>query len=92
MAYLWDPAKALANVRKHGIGFADAVGALEDPLSLTLDDPHPTEDRFLNLGQDYLGRIVVVSWTFRGSDVRIISARLATPRERQSYEEDPENA
>ena len=46
MAYLWDPAKARANVRKHGIEFADAVGALEDPLALTLDDPHPTEDRF----------------------------------------------
>ena len=83
MGSQWDPAKARANVRKHGIEFADAVGAVEDPLATTLDDPHPTEERFLNLGQDFLGRVIVVNWTVRGEDIRLISARPATPAERR---------
>ncbi len=92
MGYQWDPVKARANVRKHGIEFADAIGAIEDPFAITLDDPHPTEDRFLNLGQDFLGRIVVVNWTLRGDDVRLISARPATAAERRLYSEGQDHA
>lgn len=87
MVFRWDPAKARANRLKHGVGFPDAVGALEDPLALTRQDPHPTEDRFATLGLDFLGRLVLVSWTWRGDDIRSISARLATPRERRQYQE-----
>jgi len=87
MAFQWDPAKARANRRKHGVGFPDAVGAFEDPLALTGEDSHPTEDRFATLGLDFLGRLVLVSWTWRGDDIRLISARLATPRERRQYQE-----
>jgi uncharacterized protein len=87
MAFQWDPAKARANRLKHGVGFPDAVGALEDSLALTSEDPHPTEDRFVTVGLDFLGRLVLVSWTWRGDDIRLISARLATPRERRQYEE-----
>jgi len=92
MGYQWDAAKARANLRKHGIEFADAVGALEEPLAITLDDPHPSEQRFVNLGQDYLGRIIVVNWTLRGEDVRLISARPATRTERRRYEEGLDHA
>ncbi|MGQ0703108.1 MAG: BrnT family toxin [Gemmatimonadales bacterium] len=92
MEYRWDPAKARANRRKHGIGFADAVGALEDPFAVTLDDPHPAEERFLNIGQDFLGRIIVVNWTVRGEVIRLISARSATPAERRQYAEGQDHA
>ena len=87
MAFQWDPAKARANRLKHGVGFPDAVGAFEDPLALTGEDPHPSEDRFVTVGLDFLGRLVLVSWTWRADDIRLISARLATPRERRQYEE-----
>jgi len=86
VAFQWDPKKALANVQKHGIDFADAVGVFEDPHGRTLDDSHPSEQRFASLGMDLLGRILVVSWTARKDDIRLISARLATRRERRQYE------
>jgi uncharacterized DUF497 family protein len=92
MGYQWDAAKARANLRKHGIEFADAVGAIEDLLAITLDDPYSSEQRFVNLGQDYLGRIIVVNWTLRGEDVRLISARPATRAERKQYEEGLDHA
>lgn len=82
MATAWDPAKARANLRKHGVRFADAEGALGDPHAITIDDVHPDERRFVSLGRDVVGRLVVVVYTYRDEDVRLISARLATPRER----------
>jgi uncharacterized DUF497 family protein len=92
MGFQWDPAKARANLRKHGVDFADAVGAFEDPLALTLDDPHPEEERFLTLGLDLVGRVTVVNWTWRGADIRLISARKATPRQRRQYAEGDDHA
>ena len=92
MRYEWDPAKARANALKHGVEFVDAVGALEDPLAIVLDDPHPAEPRFLSLGLDFLGRILVVNWTMRGDASRLISARRATPTERRLYEEGLDHA
>jgi uncharacterized DUF497 family protein len=88
MAFQWDPDKARENLRKHGVAFADAVGAFEDPQALTRDDPHPDEERFLTLGLDLLGRIVLVNWTWREDDIRLISARKASPGERRQYTED----
>jgi len=92
MGYQWDPAKARANLRKHRLDFADAVGALEDPSAIMREDPHPTEERFVNVGQDFLGRIIVVRWTMRGVDIRLISARPATRGERRQYEEGLDHA
>ena len=92
MGFQWDPAKARGNLRKHGVDFADAVGAFEDPLALTLDEPHSEEDRFLTLGLDLIGRILVVNWTWRGEDIRLISARKATPRQRRQYAEGHDHA
>lgn len=85
MDFEWDPVKARANLRKHGVDFPDAVGAFEDARALTIDDSHPDEDRFLTLGRDFLARIVVIHWTWRGGRIRLISARRASPRQRQQY-------
>ena len=83
----WDPAKARANLAKHAVDFADAVGVFEDPRAVTLDDPHPGEDRCVTIGLDFLGRILVVAWTWRDEEVRLISARRATRKESRDYEE-----
>ncbi len=88
MAFEWDPSKAESNRRKHGIDFADAVGAFEDPYALTRPDPHPTEERLVTLGRDLLDRVVVVSWTWSGANIRLISARRGTSQERRRYAED----
>jgi uncharacterized DUF497 family protein len=87
MDFEWDPAKAEANRRKHGVDFADAVGVFDDPFALTQADPHPREDRFVTLGRDFLARSILVSWLWHGENIRIISARKATPRERRQYTE-----
>jgi uncharacterized DUF497 family protein len=78
--------KAGANRLKHGIELADVVVALTDELAITRADDDPDEDRFVAIGIDGLGRIVVVSYTWRGDEIRPISARRATPRERRHYE------
>ena len=82
----WDPDKAAANLDKHAIDFADAVAALEDELALTMPDEDAEEDRFLTLGIDALGRLLVVTYTWREDEYRIISARPATKTERRAYE------
>ncbi len=87
MEFRWDRHKAAANLQKHDVDFADAVGIFEDTYALTLrEEAHPTESRFVTTGQDFLGRIVTVVYAFRGDDCRIISARQATPVERKEYE------
>ncbi len=72
--------------RKHGIDFADAVGLFDDPFAFSMPDDHRDEPRFLGLGSDSLGRIIVVVYMYRGDRIRIISARRATPSERKLYE------
>ena len=83
----WDPHKARLNVAKHGVSFGEAASAFSDPLSLTRFDPDHSidEERFLLLGASDQGRLLVVAHTDRGGRIRIISARLATRRERRSY-------
>lgn len=84
----WDPKKAEANRRKHGISFEEAATVLGDPLSATLPDPDHSEreERVLILGRSSAGRFLIASATERGDRVRLISARPMTPRERRSYE------
>lgn len=86
MDYEWDPNKAATNKRKHGIGFAEAVMVFQDERALTIEDPHPDEERFMRLGMDAKGRVLVVVYTWREERVRIIPARQATPGEREQYE------
>lgn len=91
VSYEWDEAKARANFAKHGVRFADAVSALEDESALTIKDAFSTaEDRWITLGVDALGRLLVIVYTWRGESVRLISARTATRRERLQYEEHDE--
>ncbi len=87
MRIVWDPPKAEANLRRHGIRFSDAEGVLFDPNALTEEDENVEgEQRFVSIGLDPLGRVLVVVYTFRGEDIRLISARRATRRERRAYE------
>ena len=84
----WDPGKARLNARKHGVALGDAVAVLEDETALTMRDPFPEdEERWITLGLDAFGRVLVVVYTWRGERLRLISARKATPREMRRYEE-----
>jgi len=88
VSYEWDPAKARANFAKHGVRFADAVTVLEDDLALTMLDPSSDlEERWITLGRNALGRVIVVVYIWRGENVRLISARPATAREKSQYED-----
>ena len=82
----WDRSKARQNETKHGVSFADTFGAFEDPNALTLDQNVAGEERFVTVGVDAFGRLLVVVYTWRGERIRIISARKATRSEVQQYE------
>lgn len=87
-AYEWDPEKAEANQRKHGVDFASAVGVFEDDRAVTIRDlDFAEEDRFVAIGMDLLARVLVVVFTMRDERVRLISARKANSWERRQYEE-----
>ena len=77
------------NFKKHGVGFEEARSVFGDPLALTIPDPlhSEEEDRFITLGESHRRRLLVVVSTDRGNRIRIISARVATRRERKDYEE-----
>jgi uncharacterized DUF497 family protein len=82
----WDGEKARANLRKHGIDFADAVLVLQDDAALTIRDEVAEEERFVTMGTDALGRVLVLVYCWREDRIRVISARAATRREKRSYE------
>jgi uncharacterized DUF497 family protein len=85
----WNPAKAAANLRDHGVDFHEAGTVLGDPLSTTFPDPDHSLDerRHITIGMSASGRILVVAHADRGEAVRLISARRATRREREFHEE-----
>ena len=76
-------------VRPHGVTFSEAMTVFGDPIAVTGYDPRHAddEDRFLTIGGSVAGRLVVVSHTDRAASIRIISARAATRREREDYED-----
>ncbi|MCW5881385.1 MAG: BrnT family toxin [Anaerolineae bacterium] len=83
----WDPAKARANREKHGVAFPDAEAVLYDAQAITRDDDSiDEEDRYITLGMDALGQLLVVAYTYRGDVIRLISARRATRNEVRDYE------
>jgi uncharacterized protein len=86
MSYQWSPKKAAINRRKHGVSFAEAVIVFLDDRAITMEDEDSIEERFVVIGSDSVGRILVVIYTYRGTDIRIISARKATAEERSYYE------
>ena len=88
MRVVWDPKKAVANIRSHGIEFSHAGTVLDDPMAITVEDTRHVEQQLITVGSDLLGRILVVVYTYSGEDeIRLISARKATPKERRVYEE-----
>lgn len=87
MRYQWDRNKALTNLNKHDVDFADAVSVFSDELAITIFDARFEEERFITIGMDILNRILVVVYTMRDDEIRLISARKATRNERRQYEE-----
>lgn len=91
MAFIfqWNKKKARQNLRNHQVSFEEASTVFGDMLSRTIDDPlhSEEEDRYVIVGQSARGRLLVVVHTIHGDNIRIISARIATRRERKEYEE-----
>lgn len=87
MDFEFDPAKARSNLQKHpGVSFSHVEQSLRDDMAVTIEDPDAFgEQRFLTLGMDALGRILVVSHTQRDEQTRIISARKASKNEAKNY-------
>ena len=91
LTFEWDAPKSAANVRKHGITFDEATTVFGDPLGWFETDPThaDSETRLRLLGRSSANRLLAVLFTDRGQSlIRIISARLATPRERRKYAKD----
>lgn len=88
LIFEWDLKKAKTNLGKHGVSFEEASTAFKDTLSLSIDDPLHSSDekRLVLIGMSYNNRILVVVHTERGDNIRIISARKATKKERKYYE------
>lgn len=89
MNIVWDIKKAAANIRNHGIEFSHAATVLNDPMAVTIEDTRHGEQRFVTIGSDLLGRLLVVVYAYsEEEEIRLISARRATPRERRIYEQE----
>jgi len=87
MHVTWDPNKAEINFEKHKIRFSDAEMVLYDPFAMTLEEHVvATEQRFVTIGSDAVGRIIAVVYSYRADTIRMISVRKATPTERKQYE------
>ena len=92
LLFEWDPKKAKRNLKMHEVSFDEASTAFRDPLSRTIDDPlhSQEEERAVLIGNSQQGRLMVIVHAERGNRIRIISARLATKKERLDYEENKE--
>ena len=86
VTYEWDEDKAQINLEKHKIDFADAATSFEDEFAIHTRDAEPSEERFLTIAMDSLGRVLVTAYTWRGESYRIISSRKPTPGEQRKYE------
>jgi uncharacterized protein len=89
LRFEWDEEKAKANLKKHRIDFDEATTVFTDPFSITIHDPDHSADeqRYIDIGSSAAGRVLVVVYTERGSNIRIVSSRKATSTERKLYEE-----
>ena len=92
LSFEWDEQKARTNLRKHGVSFEEATTVFGDPLSRTISDPlhSDEENRFVIIGRSFINRLLVVIYTERGDNIRIIAAREATSREKKAYAENEE--
>ena len=89
MEFEWDEDKARKNLSNHGVSFHEATTIFNDPLYVDFYDPDHSDDeeRFIIIGQSQRRRLLVVSYLERGHKTRLVSAREATRRERDAYEE-----
>lgn len=89
MRFEWDPAKAAANLLKHGVSFDEASTVFGDLLSVSGRDLEHSEveTRYVTIGLSSEGRILVVCHTDRRNVIRIFSARFAVRKEKKIYEE-----
>jgi uncharacterized DUF497 family protein len=85
----WDPGKARQNRRKHRVSFQEAASVFGDPLAISYPDPDHSmsEERFITVGMSGASRVLIVAHADRHENIRIISARKTTQRERKHYEE-----
>ena len=88
MRFQWDAVKAEFNLTKHGVAFEESLTVFYDPLAATFVDPQHSEGerRLITIGFSVAGRLLVVCHTERAGSVRLISARIATKRERKRHE------
>jgi uncharacterized DUF497 family protein len=89
MKFEWDASKAAANLKKHGVSFEEAKTVFENPLAVILDDEAHSADerREIIIGHSQRNRLLLAAFTVRTSQIRLISARLATRQEREDYEQ-----
>jgi uncharacterized protein len=89
MEFEWDETKAASNLKKHGVSFEDAKTVFDNPLALIFDDEAHSidEQREIIIGHSQSNQLLLVCFTERPNAIRIISARLATRREREDYEQ-----
>ena len=89
MEFEWDESKAAANLSKHDVSFNEAKTVFQDTLYIIFDDPNHSnfEQRYIIIGESAQKRILMVAFTERDSITRLISARKATRKEREDYEE-----
>ena len=81
----WDPRKAATNLKRHGVDFADAATVLHDEQAITVREDDENEERYVTIGMDALGNVLVVVYAWRENRPRLISARKAAPSEHEQY-------
>ncbi|MDD5084212.1 MAG: BrnT family toxin [Candidatus Moranbacteria bacterium] len=88
MKLTFDPIKNLINIKGHQIDLNDVEGVFYDDYAVTIEDRDHTEERFVTLGMDNFGRLLVVAYHYRSEEeIRVISARKAEPHEQRTYQE-----
>ena|SRR5215471_4282287 len=87
VGFEWDQEKAASNFSKHGVRMSEAIPVFDDPCAITMtdDESDPGEQRFVAIGMGAKARLLVVVYTWRGADIRIISVRPAEAHEREEY-------
>ena len=88
LTFEWDEEKAATNLKKHQVSFEEARTVFNDPMSITILDPDHSmeEERFIDIGLSSTGHLLVVVYTERGENIRLISCRKATRQEQRAYE------
>jgi uncharacterized DUF497 family protein len=87
--FVWDPAKADRNLRKHGVSFEDASRVFDDPFALDdIDDREDYGEERSNIIGMVDDQLLVITYALRGGKTRIISARPAEPIERRRYHDE----